>query len=455
MKRIVSFFIVLVLSMGVYSIVAQNEQNNYQGDDQNALRQFAEKSSYGKNWFVSLGGDANLLTAEQDGAVSALKRIKFGGAFTLGKWFTPDFGARIEVMGGALRGFNYVSPRGNGSQYYVIHPNLVGMGDIGKYPIGGDFLQENGYGPAQNPAYSYYWVGGNEGFWQDFKYGTATLDLMSNFTNLFRGYDTGHNRVDVIPFVGLGYIHAFNNNVTTPRFNHFVVKVGLRVNLNLNNHWAIYLEPQGNATSPEFDGYNGNALGDGIVNVGLGVQYTFSKRFTTMHDLAELTADEIDRLNKKINDNRYRIDNQQTIIERQQNLLDRLQKCCDDNKKQVVTTQVVETSTNTNTCLPDYVRFGLDSYKIEPTEQIKIEDVADYLKKNPDSKLLIVGYADRKTGNPNYNFNLSQKRVNVVMAALKKLGINENRIMSEWKGDKEQPFPENEWNRVVVMVVRK
>jgi len=446
MKRIVSFFVVLVLSMGVYSIVAQNEQNNYQGDDQNALRQFAQKSNYGKNWFVSLGGDANLLTAEQDGAISALKRIKFGGTFSLGKWFTPDFGARIQVMGGSLRGFNYVTNRGG---YYVVHPNLVGLGDILDYPIGGKFNVVNGI--ATNPNYSYvYDASGTQGFWQDFNYGTATLDLMANFTNLMRGYDTGHNRVDVIPFVGLGYIHAFNNNVTTPQFNHFVVKIGVRVNLNLSNHWAIYLEPQGNATSPEFDGYKGNAIGDGIVNVGLGVQYTFSKRFTTMHELAELTADEIDRLNKKINDNRYRIDNQQTIIEKQQNLLDRLQKCCDDNKGQVIT-QVVETADY----LPEYVRFGLDSYRIELTEQRKIEEAADFLKKNPSSKLLIVGYADRKTGNPNYNYNLSQKRVNVVAAALKNLGVSDNRIISEWKGDKEQPFPQNEWNRVVVMIERK
>jgi len=449
MKRIVGFFVVLVLSMGAYSIVAQEEQNNYQGDDQNALRQFAEKSSYGKNWFVSLGGDANLLTAEQDGAVSALKRIKFGGEFTVGKWFTPDFGARIEVLGGSLRGFNYLTNRGG---YYVIHPNLVGMGDIGDYPIGGPTYLPNG---DPNPVYQplVYDKSGNPGFWQDFNYGTATLDLMANFTNLMRGYDTGHNRVDVIPFAGFGYIHAFNNNVTTPNFNHFVVKIGVRVNFNLSNHWAIYLEPQGNATTPEFDGYKGDAFGDGVVNLGLGVQYTFSKRFTTMHDLAELTADEIDRLNKKINDNRYKIDNQQSIIEGQQNLLDRLQRCCDENKKQVVTTQVVETATNT--CLPDYVRFGLDSYKIEPTEQTKIEDVADFLKKNPNSKLLLVGYADRKTGNPTYNFGLSQKRVNAVAASLKKLGINDNRITSEWKGDKEQPFPQNDWNRVVVMIVKK
>jgi len=446
MKRIVGFFIVLVLSLGVYSVVAQNEQNeqNDQSNDQNALRQFVEKSNYGKNWFVSLGGNANLLTAEQDEAITMWKRIKFGGDLTVGKWFTQDFGARIQVTGGSLRGFNYADDRGG---YYVINNYYHLKTPLGLNPGGRPITFEEDKN-SNNPILP--WVPGMNGFWQDFNYANATFDLMANFTNLMRGYDTGHNRIDVIPLVGLGWIHAFNNHTTTPRFDHFALKIGVRVNFNLNNHWAIYLEPKGTATTNEFDGYAGDNLGDGIASVGLGIQYTFSKQFTSMSQLAQLSADEIDRLNSKINDNRYKIENQQNLLEKQQNLLDRLQRCCDDNKKQVIT-QIVEPTAS----LPAYVRFALDSYKIALTEHSKIEDAANFLKKNPNSKLLIVGYADRKTGNPSYNLTLSQKRVNAVAAELKNLGISENRIACEWKGDKEQPFPENEWNRVVVMVEKK
>ena len=455
MKRIVGFFITLILSAGIYSVVAQTViQGNQQSNDQNALRQVVEKDAYGDNWFVSLGGNANLLTAEQDGDISMGKRIKFGGQLTVGKWFNPDFGARIQVNGGSLRGFNYEKFVGTPGVNYYVWDNY----DHYTVPIG------VGIDPNTNAPYPSIYdnpgkfnifdanTGHNEnyGFYQNFNYGTATVDLMANLTNLFRGHYKEHNLVDVIPFVGLGAIHAFSNHITTPNFTHFVAKIGIRANFNITDKWAIYLEGQGNATSEEFDGYAGDALGDGVVNLGLGVQYTFSKKFTSLYQVAQLTADEIDRLNKKINDNRYLLDNQQDILERQQNLLDRLQKCCDDNKKTVVT-QVVENSA----CLPEYVRFGLDSYKIEPSEQRKIADVADYLKKNPDSKILIVGYADKRTGNPRYNLNLSQKRVDVVGAELKRLGINSNRIVSEWKGDKEQPFPQNEWNRVVVMVERK
>jgi len=443
MKRIVGFFIVLILSTGLYSVVAQNEQNDQSNDQGGALRQLVERNMYGDNWFISLGGSANLLAAEQDGFVPMTKRLKYGGAFTIGKWFNSNFGARIQVMGGSLRGFNNVNLPFNG--YYILSNY-----DHSPYPLGGDPALA-----ANASKYSFYTTaGGVKGFWQDFNYGTATLDLMSNFTNLVRGRYYEHNRFDVIPFAGLGYIHAFNNNVTTPNFNFFVLKIGFRLNINLNDSWTVYIEPQGNATEKELDGYSGTALGDGIVNLGLGIQYTFNKKFTTLTQVVQMTSDEVDRLNKKINDNRYLIDNHQNILERQQNLLDRLQKCCDDNKRQVVS-QVVESPSTAITCLPEYVRFGLDSYKIELTESRRIAEVVDYLKKSPNSKLLVVGYADKKTGSARYNMNLSQKRVEAVVAELKNSGISANRIISEWKGDKEQPFPQNEWNRVVVMVERK
>jgi len=444
MKKFVKFLIVLVLSTVVYSVGAQDEERN-------ALRDVEEQSTYGRNWFVSLGGNLNLLTSEQDSEVALGDRLKLGGALTVGKWFNPNFGARIQVMGGALRGFNYTDQRGG----YYVWDNYHHQKDPA-FPMG--LKEEKNLPSFVKGAYpDFKYTTGKDilstgekriGIWQDFNYASATFDLMANFSNLFRGYYK-ESFFEFIPFVGFGLLHAFDNDLTNPNFNHFVVKLGFRTNFNITDKFAIYLEPMANATTEEFDGYVGTAFGDGFLNLGLGLQYTFNKGFAG--SLAQITADEIDRLNRKINNNRYLIDNHQNILERQQNLLDRLKKCCDENTKEVVT-QVIETSTLS---LPEYVRFGLDSYVIESTEQRKIVEVADYLKKNPNSNILIVGYADRKTGNPPYNFKLSQKRVDAVAAELRRLGISSNRIYSEWKGDKEQPFPQNEWNRVVIMIERK
>ena len=458
MKRIPVFFITLMLSTVVFSVMAQTEQNVQTQTETNDLRNFAEKNAYGDNWFVSIGGTANLLGGEQDSYLPFSKRLGFGGALNVGKWFNPYFGAQIQVMGGALKGFNRNGNNPNmndgnfnynkdGFAYFVNKQNTVH--DHYYYPMGGAFSYDAN-GNVRAP-YTAITAGGWQGFKQDFNYGSATLDFMANLTNLLRGHDSGHNPVDVIGFVGLGAIHAFDNKVTTPGFWNAVAKAGFRANFNITEKWAVYLEGQANITDKEFDGYVGTSSADGVVNLGLGVQYTFSKRYTTLTEFARLTADELDKLNKKINDNRYLIDNHQDILERQQALLDKLQKCCDEKPKQQIVTQVVDNSG----CLPQYVRFGLDSYKIETTELTKIAEVADYMRKNPTSKLYIIGYADRKTGNPSYNLKLSKKRVDAVTAALKSSGVDANRIVSDWKGDKDQPFTPNEWNRVVVMVERK
>jgi len=462
MKRIVRICITLFLSTVAFSVIAQNE-------DRSALHDVVERNTYRDNWFISLNGNANVLFAEEDGYVSILDRLKFGGAFTFGKWFNENFGARIQVTGGQLRGFNDIASHGG----YYVHSQF----EKEPYPLGG-VPNSDPNDPDYNANYPYHTnKNGVVGFWQDFNYGSATFDVMANFTNLLRGRYREHNPVDFIPFVGLGWIQAFNNHVTTPTFEFLVVKVGMRINFNVSNNVAVFLEAQANGTDREMDGYVGDALVDCFANAGLGIQYTFNKRFSSMSNVIQLTADEIDRLNKKINDNRYLIENHQDIIERQQDLLDRLEQNSDGNQsssgtqsigtqssgnqqsntqqssgggRQVITQQIVETS-----CLPEYIRFSLDSYKIEAVEQRKIAEVADYLTKNSDSKLVIVGYADRKTGNPSYNLKLSQKRVEGVASELKRLGINPNRLVTEWRGDKEQPFLPNEWNRVVVMVDRK
>ena len=62
----------------------------------------------------------------------------------------------------------------------------------------------------------------------------------------------------------------------------------------------------------------------------------------------------------------------------------------------------------------------------------------------------LVGYADRETGTTKGNLELSKKRAAVVSARLAKLGVDENRISSDYKGDTVQPFAENAKNRVVI-----
>ena len=387
-----------------------------------------KKSDAGKNWFISAGASGNLLVGEQDNEYGNLgDHVRLGGELSIGKWFNPNFGMRTQFMLGGLKGFNFYEHKGG---EYTRSDR-----DRDSYPAG-------------------YYKGtlkaaGDAGFWQQFSYGTATIDLMANLTNLFRGYYR-EAPIEFIPFVGIGFIHA-SKSETNPTFNNIVGKLGMRVNFNLNSQFAIYLEPQANFTSAEFDGYVGNRNMDAIGNVMAGVQFNINKNFAKATTLSQT---EVNMLNQRINEQYSVIENQQTILERQQKMLQEMENKPPkqkDGQKPVVETGVGSESKY----LPDYIRFGLNSANIDFSEKHKVEDAAAYLKANPESKLLLIGYADKQTGNSKYNYNLSCKRVENVASQLKNLGINSNRLIIQCIGDKEQPYDQNEWNRVVIMVERK
>jgi len=348
-----------------------------------------------------------------------------------------------------LRGFNYTDYRTG--KYF--HNNR----HTAQYPIGYDRAYANGDNYA-SPLWDVYKMGydnGNfklvdnmKGFWQEFGYQSATVDVVANLTNLFRSYHKD-NQVDFIPFAGVGLAHASSSN-TNPTFTGFVGKLGVQIGFNISSA-TIFVEPQLNFMSKDFDGYVGNSQVDMVANLMLGIQYNINRNFSNE---TSLSLEEINYLNKKINENRRLIEGQQDIIERQQALLDKLSSN-PPAQAQTTTTVIEKEAGGQEKVLPGYVYFALASSVISPSEQTKLNGVVSYLKSNPDSRLLLVGYADKKTGKSAYNLNLSRKRVEAVAAELERQGINSRRMMLEWKGDSEQPFAQNDWNRVVVMVERK
>ena len=443
MKRVIDLLIVLVLLTFAFPALAQDFQGSQdsQGSQggENDLSAVALRKTHSDNWFVSVGLSGNIMFGEQDQLVSPLSRMKFGGELSVGKWLNPSFGIGLNLVGGGLRGFNtWDSPYETG---YYTTPN----GHDYNQPMGGPvfFNQQDGWNPIYPRATG---KNGEQGFYQDFKFFTPMFDVMINFTNLYRGYAVDNSWFELVGLAGVGPNFAFSNGYSNPNFWSLAGRIGLRGNFNVTKNVAIYLQMASYLTDPEFDGYKGTAIADMYLTTSLGLQYTFNKRVSSFESM---TINELDRLNSRVNENRNLIDNHQDILERQQRLLDKLRDCCD--QKPVTIIQKEEPTK----ALPGFVRFGLDSYVIEKYEQSKISDAVDFLKSNPNTKLLLVGYADRKTGNPTYNYNLSKKRVDAVKSEFMRLGVNENRISTEWKGDKEQPFGVNEWNRVVMMIEKR
>lgn len=99
------------------------------------------------------------------------------------------------------------------------------------------------------------------------------------------------------------------------------------------------------------------------------------------------------------------------------------------------------------------VFFSIRSTEITLAENAKVKEIAAYMKKYPNSKVKITGYADKGTGNAVINRALSEKRARVVADALiNNHGIAASRISTDAKGDTEQPYEENVLNRVSICI---
>ena len=99
------------------------------------------------------------------------------------------------------------------------------------------------------------------------------------------------------------------------------------------------------------------------------------------------------------------------------------------------------------------VFFLINKYDIRESEAQKVKDIADYLVKYPESKVVVTGYADAGTGNDRINDRLAAQRADAVVKALKEqYGIAESRISYDSKGSRVQPFAENDLNRVSICI---
>ena len=96
--------------------------------------------------------------------------------------------------------------------------------------------------------------------------------------------------------------------------------------------------------------------------------------------------------------------------------------------------------------------FTINSAVIRSSEKSKIDQLVSFLQENGNATVVVCGYADAATGTAAVNERLSRKRAQMVADALKAAGIAPDRIKTDFKGDKEQPFSVVEENRVTICV---
>jgi outer membrane protein OmpA-like peptidoglycan-associated protein len=277
-------------------------------------------------------------------------------------------------------------------------------------------------------------------------YIAPTVDFTADLTNILGGYNP-NRLVSVGVFGGIGANVAYHNDeanrvnaalatasglsnplelIWSGTKTRFVGQFGANLDFNVSSHVAIGLELQANVLP---DSYNSKKAGnaDWYFNGLVGVTYKFGKT------------------NRKVT---------RTVGT----------PCppCDPVVVEKVVEKVVEVPVEVVVEKPvqiDSIRrdifFNISNDIVSKTELPKVEEVAQFLKSHPNSKVVITGYADKGTGNLSINLRLAERRAQAVVNSLKnKYGIAADRITAKSMGEElYQPYNTPEQNRVAICVV--
>ena len=247
------------------------------------------------------------------------------------------------------------------------------------------------------------------------KYLTLNEQVLFNLHNLIGGYD--ESRVwNCIPYFGGGIGIGLDSKDNTYVWSAGILntfKISRKVALNLELGYMSYGQEMFTGLS------KGGIHFDKRVNafsVEVGATFNLGKgtwnKTPDVDAIKALSQGQIDALNAQLTD--AQAENA------------RLKDMLANQPKQ---TAPVETKTVTKVvAAPVSVFFNLGQAKVASKKDLQnVSELAKVAKEN-NSKIVVTGYADSKTGSANFNQKLSEKRANTVVNELVKMGVNRDDI---------------------------
>ena len=356
-------------------------------------------NSFWSNWFISAGfqyGASYSAFAHTAGlglSNSPLKdfRRDLGVSISLGKWFTPGMGLRTK-----------------GSIFFAGH-NAASI---------------DATGAADAEA-------------GKIKFLNIQEQALFNLSNMLCGYN--ENRLwNFIPYIGAGWMRNMSDNV-----NSLGASIGLLNNFRLGKKVSLYLDLSYNWSDYELFASSTN-YGSSVANtdryygVELGLTYNLGKsnwnKTPDVEALKALSQSQIDALQAQLAD--------------EQADRDRWKKMYEDHKCPKSDPVVIKEVT----AAPVSVFFNIGKSKIASRKDMQdVKELAE-IAKNQNSKIVVTGYADSKTGSASYNQKLSQKRAEVVADELVKMGVSRDNIEVVAAGGVDTLTPISYNRRAVVAV---
>ena len=271
-----------------------------------------------------------------------------------------------------------------------------------------------------------------------------------NLSNIFGGYKGTPRKFEIEAVAGPGWFHSFipGKNADT---NAMSVKFGANFLLNLGSSkaWAIKLSPSILYLIDEPVAQHANSLNsvNSYTQASLGLVY----RFKGSNGAHHFTAYEPSVSVPVVEDNSAALSQKDRELRDARNRINQLEKELADARNRK---PQKETIVETKRTLESVVTFAQGKTIIAPSQQPNVARIATYLKKYPNSKVVIKGFASPE-GSIEVNERIAKARAEAVKAVLiKQYKIDAERIVAEGEGIGHM-FSEPDWNRVSIATIKE
>ena len=269
-----------------------------------------------------------------------------------------------------------------------------------------------------------------------------------NLSNIFGGYKGAPRTFEVEAFAGPGWLHSYNPGRNDS--NEMTVKFGANFLLNLgaSKAWAIKLSPSIlYALTPAYQQDHSLSNNNSFTQASLGLIY----RFKGSNGAHHFTAYESSVSAPVMEDNSAALSQKDRELRDARNRINQLEKDLADARNRK---PQKETIVETKRTLESVVTFAQGKTIIAPSQQPNVARIATYLKKYPNSKVVIKGFASPE-GSIEVNERIAKARAEAVKAVLvKQYKIDAERIVAEGEGIGHM-FSEPDWNRVSIATIKE
>ena len=378
MKRMMVILLSLVLGAGAFAAANDGKEEYSIWDD------------FGSNWYIDAGaGVQTLFTPDFDGQPFG-KQLTPSFHLGIGKWVNPFWGFHASVQG-----YSFNAWRGT--------------------PLG----DREPFSPMNNVDINYA---------KQFRYYLRYLGVRADFRfsllNIIAGKEREGKVYDLVPYVGLGYMHTFPYRGTTKE-NLLTGHLGLRNRFSVIGALDVNLDVEAGISDSYMHPVDRKYAAS--LSLTAGLSYYFGRK-AFRHPVARIPIESVRYITDTVYVREVEVPGKERVIER------------------------VVAGRRANVVMAS-IRFDLNGTVPRPGQETQLVEVARFLNANPDAQVVVEGYADATSGTDKYNKELGNKRAGTVRDALvNRYKVDSGQIKTVAIGADEQRYADEPlWNCVAII----